>query len=69
MMEVGVNAATDVTGFGLLGHAYELAEASNVSLHLNAPIRSTAGSGVRIRHPGHRHPNPQGHPRPLWATT
>lgn len=28
----GVNAATDVTGWGLLGHAWELAEASGVRL-------------------------------------
>jgi selenide,water dikinase len=30
MQEIGVNAATDVTGFGLLGHAYEMAAASKV---------------------------------------
>lgn len=30
--KVGVRAATDVTGFGLLGHALELAEASKVGL-------------------------------------
>lgn len=34
MMKVGVNGCTDVTGFGFLGHAYEMAEASNVSLEI-----------------------------------
>lgn len=32
MQEVGVNACTDITGFGLLGHAMGMAEASNVSM-------------------------------------
>ncbi len=36
MEEVGVNAATDVTGFGLLGHALEMAEASRVRLVISA---------------------------------
>ncbi len=36
MMAVGVSAATDVTGFGLIGHAYELAAASRVSLEIEA---------------------------------
>ena len=35
-IKVGVNACTDVTGFGLLGHAHELAEASGVSLEITA---------------------------------
>jgi selenide,water dikinase len=34
--EFGVHAATDVTGFGLIGHARELALASNVALRLRA---------------------------------
>jgi len=34
MMEVGVNACTDVTGFGLLGHAMEMAEGSGVGIEL-----------------------------------
>jgi selenide,water dikinase len=36
MLAVGVNACTDITGFGLLGHALELAEASQVGLEIEA---------------------------------
>jgi len=36
MMEIGVSACTDITGFGLLGHALEMAEASRVCLALEA---------------------------------
>lgn len=32
--ELGLRAATDVTGFGLGGHLLEMAHASNVSIHL-----------------------------------
>jgi selenide,water dikinase len=36
MLEVGVNACTDITGFSLLGHALELAEASKVLIEIDA---------------------------------
>lgn len=36
MQEVGVNAATDITGFGLIGHLYEMAAASNKEVELYA---------------------------------
>lgn len=35
MMKVGANACTDVTGFGLMGHAFEMAEGSGKTLHLH----------------------------------
>jgi len=34
MTRVGVSAATDVTGFGLLGHAFEMAESSGLCFNL-----------------------------------
>lgn len=36
MQNIGASACTDITGFGLLGHARELAAASRVSLTLRA---------------------------------
>ncbi len=33
--EVGINACTDITGFGLLGHTWELAQASHVRVELS----------------------------------
>jgi len=35
MLETGVNVATDITGFGLLGHASNMAEQSSVSIRIN----------------------------------
>jgi selenide,water dikinase len=34
--ELGVRSATDITGFGLLGHASEMAEASNAAFHFQS---------------------------------
>tara|TARA_B100001964_G_C14164308_1_gene568308 strand:- start:954 stop:1391 length:438 start_codon:yes stop_codon:yes gene_type:complete len=35
MVEVGVNSATDVTGFGLLGHLWQMMKSSEVSAKLS----------------------------------
>jgi len=45
-LEVGVNAATDVTGFGLLGHLREMLMASGLSARLD-PGRVPVIDGVR----------------------
>ncbi|MEK7728083.1 MAG: AIR synthase-related protein, partial [candidate division KSB1 bacterium] len=36
MIAVGAHAATDITGFGLVGHAHELAHASRVTFRIAA---------------------------------
>jgi selenide,water dikinase len=35
MVEVGVSAGTDITGYGLIGHALEMADGSGVTLRLS----------------------------------
>jgi selenide,water dikinase len=56
MVRVGVSGATDITGFGLIGHAFEMADASNVTLVIDAaavPLmkqaRDLAARGVLTR--------------------
>lgn len=36
MQKTGVNACTDITGFGLLGHSFEMAEGSGVAIRLES---------------------------------
>ena len=62
MVEVGVGACTDITGFGLLGHAHNLAEASGVMVEISYDavpkfegielhaMAGTKGGGERNRH-------------------
>jgi selenide,water dikinase len=38
MQEVGVNACTDVTGFGLLGHACEMIEGTDVGMAIDSAV-------------------------------
>jgi selenide,water dikinase len=50
MLEVGVHAATDVTGFGLLGHLYEMTSGSRVRAEVWArrvPVLEEARALVR----------------------
>jgi selenide,water dikinase len=50
MVEVGVHAATDVTGFGLLGHLHEMTSGSRVTARISfarVPVLEEARSLVR----------------------
>ena len=37
MQELNASACTDITGFGLLGHAFEMAKASGVTMEISSP--------------------------------
>lgn len=50
VLDVGVHAVTDVTGFGLLGHAREMAEAGDVTIEIHSesvPLLANALSLAR----------------------
>ena len=38
MQQLGANACTDITGFGLIGHVYELAKASDVTCEIESNL-------------------------------
>ena len=48
MVQFDAHAATDITGFGLLGHAYEMAAGSNVTVRLEADAVPLLPEAVRL---------------------
>lgn len=48
LFDAGAHASTDITGFGLLGHAFEMAEASGVSLTVRAAAVPMMGLAVDL---------------------
>ncbi len=56
MLEVGVHSVTDISGFGLIGHAHEMADASGVTIEIEADrvplmkqVLTLAGKGILTR--------------------
>jgi selenide,water dikinase len=52
MVEVGVHAATDVTGFGIIGHLHEMAEASGLCARLCASAVPVFARAIEYAHAG-----------------
>jgi selenide, water dikinase len=48
MREFGVIGATDVTGFGLLGHAWEMARASNLAIEIDSARVPIIGGAIEL---------------------
>ena len=51
-LEVGVHAATDITGFGLIGHVHELADASGVTIAIDAGSVPLLGRTLELARAG-----------------
>jgi selenide,water dikinase len=54
MVRIGVHAATDVTGFGLFGHAHEMADRSGVRIRIDAGSMPAMGDALEIARRGVR---------------
>jgi selenide,water dikinase len=52
MRELGVRGATDITGFGLLGHALELALASGVAIEIESARIPLLGGALELARAG-----------------
>ena len=48
MREFGVKGATDVTGFALIGHAWEMAKASQVTIELDSQAVPVLGGALEL---------------------
>lgn len=72
MLQVGVNACTDITGFGLLGHACEMIEDSDVGFKIrtvSVPIfAETMGLARMGMIPGGTYRNKEFRSRMVYAT-
>jgi selenide, water dikinase len=53
MVEIGVQAATDVTGFGLLGHLRRMLQASGVAAELDAAAVPRLEGALELAEAGH----------------
>lgn len=51
MLEMGAHSATDITGFGLAGHAYEMAEGSQVTMVFDVARLPLLPGAERLAHP------------------
>jgi selenide,water dikinase len=54
MLEAGANSATDITGFGLAGHAYEMADGSQVTLLIELSRLPLLPGAERLAHKSYR---------------
>jgi len=54
MLEVGVHSATDITGFGLAGHAYEMADGSQATIVLELSKLPLLPGAERLAHKPYR---------------
>ncbi len=52
MVELEAHAATDITGFGLVGHAFEVADASGVTLEIEAGAVPLMGRTLELARGG-----------------
>jgi selenide, water dikinase len=52
MVDVGVEAATDVTGYGLLGHLHEMLSGSGVAAEIDAPAISFLSGALDLAEAG-----------------
>lgn len=52
MVDVGVEAATDVTGYGLLGHLHEMLSGSGVAAEIDAPAISFLSGTLELAEAG-----------------
>jgi selenide,water dikinase len=52
MNEAGASACTDITGFGLVGHAYNIARASGVTLRIEAARVPLFGAALELAQRG-----------------